>query len=293
MNIRAVVIDWDFSEDFINDFKNLIKFRIDKEIEIRKPKIDEMKIYKIAIENAEENLKKFINDISKKGEHPGIEELKKILRLEKLERIEAIDISHYYGEGKVGSVVVFINGKPNKKEYRRYKIKTIEDSKIDDYKAIEEVLRRRIRRLIDENKELPDLILIDGGIGQLKRAIKVIREFKLNIKAIGLAKRNEEIILDNGKILSLPIYSFSLRLLQYIRNEAHRFALIYQRTLREPKIKSSILDTIPGLSNKKKLELLRYFGSIEKIRKADIEELKKVPGIGEKLARRIYLYFRS
>lgn len=293
LNIRAIVIDCDFSEDFINDFKNLIKFRIDKEIEIRKPKIDEMKIYKIAIENAEENLKKFINDISKKGEHPGIEELKKILRLEKLERIEAIDISHYYGEGKVGSVVVFINGKPNKKEYRRYKIKTIEDSKIDDYKAIEEVLRRRIRRLIDENKELPDLILIDGGIGQLKRAIKVIREFKLNIKAIGLAKRNEEIILDNGKILSLPIYSFSLRLLQYIRNEAHRFALIYQRTLREPKIKSSILDTIPGLSNKKKLELLRYFGSIEKIRKADIEELKKVPGIGEKLARRIYLYFRS
>ncbi|MFZ8847197.1 MAG: helix-hairpin-helix domain-containing protein, partial [Candidatus Hydrothermia bacterium] len=127
----------------------------------------------------------------------------------------------------------------------------------------------------------------------LKSAIKVIKEFKLNLKAIGLAKRNEEIILENGKVLSLPIYSFSLRLLQHIRNEAHRFALSYQRKLREPKIKSSILDTIPGLSNKRKLELLRYFGSIERIRKASIDELKKVPGIGEKLARKIYLYLRS
>jgi excinuclease ABC subunit C len=293
LNIRAIVIDLDFSYEFLNDFRNLLKFRTDKEIEIRKPTTDEMKIYKIAMENAEENLKKFINDISKKGEHPGVEELKKILKLEKLERIEAIDISHYYGEGKVGSVVVFVNGKPNKREYRRYKIKTIEEGKIDDYKAIEEVLRRRIRRLIEENKELPDLILIDGGIGQLKSAIKVIKEFKLNLKAIGLAKRNEEIILENGKVLSLPIYSFSLRLLQHIRNEAHRFALSYQRKLREPKIKSSILDTIPGLSNKRKLELLRYFGSIERIRKASVDELKKVPGIGEKLARKIYLYLRS
>jgi len=290
LNIKAIVIDWEFSEEFLNDFKNLIKFRTEKDIIIRKPNNDETKIYKIALENAEENLKKFIDSIAKKQEHPGIEELKKLLKIERIERIEAIDISHYYGEGKVGSVVVFTNGKPNKREYRRYKIKTIEDKKIDDYKAIEEVVYRRIRRLLNENKTLPDLILIDGGIGQLRSALKVIKSFNLNIKVISLAKRYEEIILEDGKILSLPIHSFALRLLQHIRNEAHRFALSYQRKLRESKIKSSILDIIPGLSEKKKIELIRYFGSIERIKKADIEELKKVPGIGEKLAKRIYLY---
>ncbi|MEO0152723.1 MAG: excinuclease ABC subunit UvrC [candidate division WOR-3 bacterium] len=293
LNIKAIVIDWDFSNDFLEDFKNLINFRIGKEIEIRKPKEDELKIYKIAMENAEENLKRFIDDISKKREHPGIEELKRLLKLEKLERIEAVDISHYYGEGKVGSVVVFINGKPYKKEYRRYKIKQLEDKKIDDYKSIEEVVRRRIKRLLEEKKDLPDLMLIDGGIGQVRSAIKAIKEFNVNVKVIGLAKRQEEIVFEDGKILSLPMHSFALRLLQHIRNEAHRFALKYQRSLRDSKIDTSILDIIPGLSKKKKLELLRYFGSIERIRKADIEEIKKVPGIGEKTARKIYLYLNN
>ncbi|MEO0203100.1 MAG: excinuclease ABC subunit UvrC [candidate division WOR-3 bacterium] len=290
LNIRAVVIDWNFSNEFINDFNNLISSRINRSLEIRKPNEDEWRVYKIAMENAEENLKRFIDDVSKKKEHPGIEELRKLLRLEKLERIEAIDISHYYGRGKVGSVVVFVNGKPYRKGYRRYRIKQLEDKKIDDYKSIEEVVRRRIKRLLEENNQLPDLMLIDGGVGQVKSALKAIREFDINIKVIGLAKRNEEIIFENGKILSLPIHSFALRLLQHIRNEAHRFALKYQRKLREPKINSSILDIIPGISKKKKLELLRYFGSIERLRKADIDEIKKVPGIGEKTAKKIYLY---
>ncbi len=290
LNIKSIVVDWNFSNEFLEDFKNLMNFRIGKEIEIRKPNSNEHKIYKIALENAEENLRKFVNEISKKREHPGIEELRTLLKMDKIERIEAIDISHYYGEGKVGSVVVFTNGKPNKREYRRYKIRSLKDGVIDDYKAIEEVIRRRIRRLISEDKELADLILIDGGIGQVRSAMKVIKEFGLDIKVLGLAKRKEEIVFEDGKVLSLPIHSFALRLLQHIRNEAHRFALKYQKKLREPKIKNSILDDIEGLSEKKKLELLRYFGSIERIKRASIEELKKVPGIGDKLAKRILEY---
>ncbi|MCS7244682.1 MAG: excinuclease ABC subunit UvrC [candidate division WOR-3 bacterium] len=292
LNFRSLVIDYEFSEEFLNDFKNLISSRINRDIIIRKPNSEEMKTYRIAMENAEENLKRYVNSLSKKQEHPSIEELKKLLKLEKVERIEAIDISHYYGEGKVGSVVVFINGRPQKREYRRYKIKNLKDRKIDDYKSIEEVVRRRIRRLLEENKDLPDLILIDGGIGQLNSALKVIREFNLSIRAIALAKRYEEIVLENGKVISLPVHSLALRLIQHIRNEAHRFALQYQRKLREKLPKTSILDTIPGISERKKLELIRYFGSIEKIRKASIEELKKVPGIGEKLARKIHLYLK-
>lgn len=291
-NFRAIIIDYEFTKEFLNDLKNLISSRTDKDITIRKPNSEELKTYRIAMENAEENLKRYIDSLSKKQEHPSIEELKKILKLEKIERIEAIDISHFYGENKVGSVVVFINGRPQKREYRRYRIKSLEDKKIDDYKSIEEVLRRRIRRLIEENKDLPDLILIDGGIGQLNSAIKVIKEFNLNIKAIALAKRFEEIVLENGKVINLPAHSLALRLLQHIRNEAHRFALQYQRKLREKLPKDLILDTIPGISQSKKLELIRYFGSVEKIRKASIEELKKVPGIGEKLARKIYLYLK-
>ncbi len=292
LNIKAIVVDWNLSDEFLKDFRNLMNFRIGKEIEIRKPNADEKEIYKIALENAEENLRKFVNEVSKKKEHPGIEELKTLLRMDKIERIEAVDISHYYGEGKVGSVVVFTNGRPNKREYRRYKIKFLREGVIDDYKAIEEVVRRRIRRLIAEDKQIADLILIDGGIGQVRSAMKVIKEFGLNVKVIGLAKRNEEIVFEDGKVLSLPIHSFALRLLEHIRNEAHRFALKYQRKLREPKIKNSILDAIRGLSEKKKLELLRYFGSVERIKRASFEELKRVPGIGDKLARRILNYIK-
>jgi len=209
-------------------------------------------------------------------------ELQKWLKLEKLPtKIEAFDVSHFGGKQLVGSCVVFVDGKPYKAGYRRFKIKTV--TGIDDYKAMEEIVRRRY----DEKENLPDLILIDGGLGQLNSAIKVLKDFGLNIPALGLAKRFEQLYLPDGRIVSLPKDSLALRLLQRIRDEAHRFAISYQRKLRKESLRS-ILDEIKGVGERRKQMLIRYFYTLDRIKKASIDEIARVPGIGHKLAEIIY-----
>jgi excinuclease ABC subunit C len=201
--------------------------------------------------------------------------------------IEAFDISNIGGKEAVGSMVSFKNGEPNKESYRKFKVKTVEG--IDDCAMMEEVLRRRYKRVLEENKPLPDLILVDGGKGQLSSALKVLKELGIEeeIPVLGLAKRKEEVFLPGkSRALSLPPDSESLRLLQRIRDEAHRFAHTYHRDLREKKVRESILDEIPGIGEKRKRSLLLHFGSLKRIRKAKIEDFKKL-GISQRLARKI------
>jgi len=224
--------------------------------------------------------------------------LVKILNLSKFpHRVEAYDISNIFGQEACGSMVVFTNGLPNKKEYRLFKIKRVKG--IDDYQMMREVLERRFAKFKIKNpkfKILPDLIIIDGGKGQLSVALDVLRRLGLEetIPAIGLAKREEEIILskqtpgygsqstldhkENFKIIKLPRTSKVLHLLQRIRDEAHRFAISYHKKLKEKRIKKSVLDEIPGIGPKTKNLLLQKFGSIEKIKKAKVEELAKIVG---------------
>ena len=204
-------------------------------------------------------------------------------------RIECFDISNIQGTDKVASLVVFVDGKPKKSEYRKYRIKSVEGQ--NDYASMKEVIERRYLDILEINDALPDLIIVDGGKGQLSSAIEVMNKLCIkNISIIGLAKRLEEIFMPNqNEPLLLPRTSSSLRLLQYIRNEAHRFAITYHRTLRKKRILQTELDLIKGIGKKRATELLDTFGSIQGVRFATEEQLVEI--VGEKIAINIMEYF--
>jgi len=220
--------------------------------------------------------------------------LKEALHLEKIpKRIEGIDISHIQGKESVGSCVVFIQGKPKRSEYRKFKIKSIKG--INDPEMIAEVVSRRLKRILNEKREHPDLLLIDGGKGQRNYAEAVLKNLLKDkyktLPVFSLAKRQEELHTPDGKVISLPITSPALKLLQRIRNESHRFAITYHRKLRRKNIKKSKLYNIPYIGRIATLNLLRYFGSEQQVERASIYDLMKVKGIGGKKANEIYFYF--
>ncbi|MEO0233074.1 MAG: helix-hairpin-helix domain-containing protein, partial [candidate division WOR-3 bacterium] len=175
-----------------------------------------------------------------------------------------------------------------KSEYRKYKIKYTES--FSDAQMIYEVVKRRIKRLKEENKEFPDILIIDGGKPQLSFAVKALKEEGIeNLCVCSFAKTFDQLYFPDGRMIVCPRNKRNaLKLLKLIRNEAHRFAITYHRKKRKEKIKKSILDEIEGIGREKKIMLLRYFGSPERIFSASIEEIKKVKGIGEKLATKIY-----
>jgi excinuclease ABC subunit C len=198
--------------------------------------------------------------------------------------IEGFDISNISGTDAVGSQVVFRNGAPSKADYRHYNIKTVEG--IDDFSMMAEVVGRRYGK--GENR--PDLILIDGGEGQVNAAQRVLDEAGLDIPLVGLAKRFEHIVFPAGreqKVLILPGTSPALKLLMQVRDEAHRFAVTSHRRRRSARLSHSELDAIEGLGREKKKALLQHFGSVDKIRRASEREIMQAPGIGKKLAARI------
>ncbi len=221
-------------------------------------------------------------------------ELERFLRLSSVPyRIEAFDVSHLGGKEAVGSMVVFENGRPQKGAYRHFKIKLT--SGVDDYAMIKEVVERRYRRILEERAKLPGLILIDGGKGHLNAALQVLEDLGLeDISLAAIAKQFEQIFIkDESRPLILPEESRGLRLLEEIRDEAHRFALRFHRGRRGKKISVSLLDTIPGVGDKRKQILLTHFGSVEDIRKASGEEIAKVAGIGKELALQIIKSLKS
>jgi len=217
-------------------------------------------------------------------------------------RIECYDISNIQGTASVGSMVVFEQGTPNKKLYRRFNIKTVVGP--DDFASMEEVLSRRFNRWksAQENEEvgkkvdpsfsvLPDLLVVDGGKGQLSRAVKVLAEFGLDNKvlAAGLAKEHELVFLPGKHIpIELPRSSQGLFLLQRIRDEAHRFAITAHRNLRKKEKFISRLDQIPGIGPTRKKELLKKFGSLSGVKNAPISEMTKISGITQELAKNIH-----
>ncbi|MBC7232535.1 MAG: excinuclease ABC subunit UvrC [Chloroflexi bacterium] len=230
-----------------------------------------------------------------------LDELQKYLHLAQAPtRIECYDISNIQGTSATGSMVVFVKGVPRKSEYRRFRIKTV--SGADDYAMLQEVLRRRFKRAKSQAVEqkqvseeeggwgvMPDLVIVDGGKGQLRAALGVMGEMGVgNIPAIGLAKQREEVFVPGrSDPLLLPRDSEALYLLQRVRDEAHRFAIGYHRRLRERSGLASTLDQIPGVGPKRRQALLKHFGSLEAIREASVEELAAVKGITREAAERI------
>ena len=203
------------------------------------------------------------------------------------QRIDGFDISHVSGSHTVASMVVMQAGKPARAEYRKYKIKTVEG--VDDFASMEEVVGRRYRRVKDEGGPWPDLIMIDGGKGQLTAALKALRALGLGHLAVfGLAKRFEEFFVP-GKVESVRLDERSpgRLLIQRLRDEAHRFAITFHRQLRSKAITHSALDDVAGVGPALKKRLLRTFGSVEGVRGASLEQLREVEGVGPRTAARL------
>lgn len=223
-----------------------------------------------------------------------LKSLQKELHLPNLpRRIEAFDISNISGTNPVASLVTFINGKPAKSEYRHFKIRI--KSTPDDFAMMAEAVERRYSRLLREKKELPDLIMVDGGKGQLSAAVNVLQKLELkNQPIIALAKRLDEVFLPGDpNPQNIAKTSSALRLLQQIRDESHRFAIEFHRKLRRKSAKYSELDQIPGVGEKRKRQLIRHFGSLKNLKAATVDEIKKVKGIPESLAMQIWQNFHQ
>lgn len=252
----------------------------------------------MAKKNAEDYLEKEIDKIKHKDDMTveACRRLKEILSLKRYpRRMECYDISHISGVDKVGSMVVFVDGEPDKDSYRRFRIKTVEGN--NDFACLKEVLKRRLDKLKSDEKDKfprPDLIIIDGGKGQLSSVKAVFDEEGCDIDLISLAKREEEIftIFSNEPIV-LSHRDYCLKTLQRIRDEAHRFAITYHRQTHVRRNLASELKEIDGIGDKKRKALVDKFGGIENIKRASEDELAETEGIGKALAKTIKEYFND
>ena len=230
-----------------------------------------------------------------------VKELEKILGLTGIRRMEAYDISNTSGFASVGSMVVYERGKPKRNDYRKFRIKGVQGP--DDYASMEEVLTRRFQHGLEEQKEgkdlggfreFPDLILMDGGKGQVNVALEVLEKLGLSIPVCGMVKddnhRTRGLYYNNTE-LPIDRDSECFRLITRIQDEAHRFAITFHRQLRGKSQVHSVLDDIPGVGPARRKDLMRHFENIDAIRNADIEELKKLPSMNEKSARDVYHFF--
>jgi excinuclease ABC subunit C len=250
-------------------------------------------LIQLAAENAAEVLRQSCErDAARLGKSTlALQELMDRLEMERLPvRIECFDISHLQGAETVASMVVFSEGEPDKSEYRRFKLRTVEGSP-DDFASMQEVTLRRYREAAEP---LPDLIVIDGGKGQLSSALEVIRGVGLtDIPVIGLAKEFEHIFRERiSEPLILPRHSEALRLIQRVRDEAHRFAVGYHRKLRAKRNLVSVLDHVPGIGAKRRQALWKHFSTIDRIKNASIEELTAVQGVNRPAAEAVWRFFR-
>lgn len=280
-----------------NDLETLTAILTEKRkasVHIKIPKIgDKRHLIDLAENNAQYVLKEYLLAITKREQTVphAVQSLQRDLRLKKMPRIiECFDNSHLHGTELVSSMVCFEDGKPKKSDYRKYKNQTV--NKNDDFAAMREAVQRRYSRLINENKRLPDLIIIDGGKGQLSSAVGILKELGIfdKVAIIGLAKRLEEVFFPgNSEAVLLPKTSSSLRLIQQLRDEAHRFAITYHRQLRSKRTFRTELTDIPGIGAKTATKLLKDIGSVDAIRNCTIAQLKV--HLGEKQAKTVHKYF--
>ncbi len=245
-------------------------------------------VLNMAVENARMDLARKLQDL---GNKPALEDLKTLLGLKKLpRRIEGFDIAQLDGHFTVASLISFKDGNPDRKNYRHYNIRSLQ-GEIDDYKAISEAVARRYTRIMNEGKEKPDLILIDGGKGQVNAAYKVLEALHLDIPLAGLAKKEELIFLPGEKDpIDLPEGDRALRILQYVRDETHRFATSHNQKHRKKTLTLSSLENIPGIGPSRSKKLLTGFGSMENLYAAAADEIASAAGISLEAAEMVKMY---
>jgi excinuclease ABC subunit C len=280
-------------------------------VEIKVPlKGEKKEMLNLVRKNAQMTLEQFKNKMLKDKEFykNTLEELADLLELEDVPaRIEAFDISNIQGVDSVGSMVVFESGKPKNSDYRRFKIKTVKGA--NDYDSMREILTRRFEHGIEEVKSIaernlklsagkfyvfPDLILMDGGKGQVNIALEVLNKYNINIPVCGMVKddrHNTRGLIYNNIELPIPSNSKVMGLITRIQDEVHRFAITYHRTLRDKRVLHSVLEDIPNVGQKRRRELLKKFGSIEAIKKASLKELLLTPSIDRRSAESLIDYF--
>ena len=250
------------------------------------------------IKMAEENAQNFLAERRRQWQYTidksggAVKKLAEVLDLPRLpERMECYDISHMQGAETVASMVVFEGGKPAKQEYRRFKLKTVQ-GKPDDFASMAEIMERRYGN--EKDWPMPDLIIIDGGKGQLNAALPVIRAMGVtDVPVISLAKRIEEVFVEGeSESIILEHHTPELQLLQQIRDEAHRFAITYHRRLRGKRNLESVLDHVEGIGPKRRKALYKHFGNLDAMRVAELEELESVEGMNKKAALAVYEFFR-
>ena len=245
-------------------------------------------VLNMAVENARMDLARKLQDL---GNKPALEDLKSLLGLKKLpRRIEGFDIAQLDGHFTVASLISFKDGNPDRKNYRHYNIRSLH-GEIDDYKAISEAVARRYTRIMNEGKEKPDLILIDGGKGQVNAACKVLDALGLDIPLAGLAKKEELIFLAGEKDpIDLPEGDRALRILQHVRDETHRFATSHNQKRRKKTLTLSSLENIPGIGPSRSKKLLTSFGSMENLYAAAAEDIAGSAGISLESAEMVKMY---
>jgi len=238
-----------------------------------------------------------------------VKELAALLKLSRIERMEAFDISNTNGFENVASMVVFEKGKPKHSDYRKFKIRTVAGP--DDYACMREALTRRFTHGLEEARELrekkmdeklgsftrfPDLLMMDGGRGQVNIALEVLKELGIDIPVCGMVKddnHNTRGLYFNNIELPIDTHSEGFKLITRVQDEAHRFAIEYHRSLRGKAQVRSVLEDIPGVGPARRKALMRRFGSLEEIRNASVEELAKLPELNEKVAQEILAYFHK
>lgn len=279
----------------------LLPFEIDypdDEVKVTVPQIgDKKKLIELSYKNALFLKSKYMEEQQKKREKKAgnfvLEQLQRDFRLTELPtHIECFDNSNFQGSSPVASMVVFKNGKPAKKDYRHYNIKTVEGP--DDFASMREVVYRRYKRLLEENEPLPQLVVIDGGKGQLSAAVSALEKLDLigKLAIVSIAKRLEEIYFPNDPLpLHISKQSTSLKLIQQLRNEAHRFAITFHRTKRDKKSLQVGLPQIKGVGPKTSDALLQHFRSVAKIKQAPVEELASI--VGSAKAELIFNHYHS
>ncbi len=225
--------------------------------------------------------------IRKEGDRPALEELQSVLSLPRLpRRIEGFDIAQLHGKFTVASLISFLDGRPDRAGYRHYNIRSTAGG-IDDYQAISEAVARRYQRLLNDNKPLPDLILVDGGKGQVSSAFNVLKALGLEKKVplAGLAKKHEEIWRPGAsRPVRLPQGDPGLRVLQYVRDETHRFATSRNQKLRSKELTLSTLEGVPGIGPARSAKLLTTYKSLDGIYQRTAAEIAKTAGVGEEVA---------
>ena len=291
-----------FVSTSISDPETIIEFLSDqrgKKVHLHTPQRGEKAdLMRMVESNAELILGEYKLELLKRGEDRipfAIKALMTDLQLKHLpKRMECFDISHLGGTDTVASCVVFLNGRPRKSDYRSYKIQSVPDGKPDDFLSMEEAIRRRFRRIQNEDGPWPDLVIVDGGKGQLSSAIKALKETDTfgKFPIIGLSKRLEEIYLPGDmEPFHIAKQSASLQLIQRIRDEAHRFAVTIQRKQRKSRVLHSELLNIPGVGPKTMQKLIRAFGSVRRVRVADDKVLQNL--VGPAVAENIQEYFKK